>query len=111
MWFSPLKLYEYMAAGKAIVASRTGQIAEVIKHEVNGLLVEPGNVSDLAQAIICLLNDHDERKRLGINARRQAIEQHSWDTYIRRLEEFYFNALQPSALSGNNSLYSLEDSP
>ena len=44
LWFSPLKLYEYMAAGKAIVASRSGQIDEVLVDGCTGLLVEPGNV-------------------------------------------------------------------
>jgi glycosyltransferase involved in cell wall biosynthesis len=93
MWFSPLKLYEYMAAGKAIVASRAGQIAEVIRHEVNGLLVEPGNVAELAQTLIDLLNDPAKREQLGFNARRQAVEQHSWNTYIDRLEEVYSSVL------------------
>lgn len=93
MWFSPLKLYEYMAAGKAIVASRAGQIAEVIRHEVNGLLVEPGNVAELAQTLIALLNDPAKREQLGFNARRQAVEQHSWNTYIDRLEEVYSSVL------------------
>ena len=93
LWFSPLKLYEYMAAGKAIVSSRAGQIAEVIQDGHNGLLVESGNVTSLVQAIIKLLNDPVERERLGQNARQQAIEQHSWEQYIKRLEEIYLSVL------------------
>jgi glycosyltransferase involved in cell wall biosynthesis len=93
LWFSPLKLFEYMAAGKAIVASRAGQITELIQHGHNGLLVEPGNIVDLAQAIIKLLNDPAERKRLGHNARHQAMQQHSWSQYICRLEEVYLSAI------------------
>ena len=57
MWFSPLKLYEYMAAGKAIVASSAGQIKNVIRHDENGLLVTPGDVADLAQACLHLLQN------------------------------------------------------
>jgi len=93
LWFSPLKLYEYMAAGKAIVASRAGQIAEVIKHGYNGLLVEPGDVPELSTAIMWLLRNQEERDRLGRNARSQAVERHSWDQYIQRLEEIYRSVL------------------
>jgi glycosyltransferase involved in cell wall biosynthesis len=93
LWFSPLKLYEYMAAGKAIVASRDGQIAQVIRSGHNGLLVDPGDVGGLAQTMIHLIRDPSERDRLGGNARRQAIERHSWDRYIRRLEEIYSSVI------------------
>jgi glycosyltransferase involved in cell wall biosynthesis len=93
LWFSPLKLYEYMAAGKAIVASRSGQIADVIQDGENGRLVNPGDIDDLANVIIRLLNNPDEREWIGKNARQQAVEQHSWDRYIRRLEEIYHSVL------------------
>lgn len=93
LWFSPLKLYEYMAAGKAIVASRAGQIAEVIEDGRNGLLVEPGNVAALAEALICLLQNEAERRRLGQRAQQQAVQQHSWGRYIERLEEIYRSIL------------------
>lgn len=89
LWFSPLKLYEYMAAGKAIVASRAGQIAEVIQDGHNGLLVESGDVTGLAQAMIKLLKDPVQREQLGQNAREQAIRRHSWEQYVVRLEEIY----------------------
>jgi len=104
LWFSPLKLYEYMAAGKAIVASRSGQIADVIQDGENGRLVKPGEIDDLAKVIINLLNNPDEREWIGKNARQQAVEQHSWDRYIRRLEEIYQSVLtepfQSNTISG-----------
>lgn len=93
LWFSPLKLYEYMAAGKAIVASRSGQIADVIQDGENGRLVKPGEIDDLAKVIVRLLNNPDERDWIGKNARQQAVEQHSWERYIRRLEEIYHSVL------------------
>jgi starch synthase len=93
LWFSPLKLYEYMAAGKAIVASSAGQITEVIQDGYNGILVEPGNVDELAQAIINLFKDPTRRERLGQNARQQAVTQHSWEQYINRLEKIYESVL------------------
>lgn len=94
LWFSPLKLYEYMASGKAIVASRDGQITEVIQNGHNGLLVEAGNTAELAQATIKLFRDPAERTRLGHNARLQAVQQHSWEQYVKRLEEIYLSVLR-----------------
>lgn len=98
LWFSPLKMYEYMSAGKAIVASRAGQIAEVINHGENGFLVEPGDKDDLAKALLRLLKNPEEGARLGATARQQAIEHHSWAQYVRKLENIYFSALQEGAL-------------
>jgi glycosyltransferase involved in cell wall biosynthesis len=89
LWFSPLKLYEYMAAGKAIVASRAGQIAEILEDGTNGILVPPGDVAALGDAISRLIREPAERARLGQNARQQAAEQHSWKQYAARLVEIY----------------------
>ena len=97
LWFSPLKLYEYMAAGKAIVASASGQIAEVLQDGYTGLLFAPGDVEECAQAIIRLLKDPSELDRLGKNARHQAVEQHSWDGYIHRLEAIYQDAIEENS--------------
>lgn len=93
LWFSPLKLYEYMASGKAIVASDSGQISEVIIDGTNGILVEAGSTADLTAAIINLIDDIDKRINLGRNAQRQAKRQHSWDSYVNRLESVYSNVI------------------
>lgn len=93
MWFSPLKLYEYMAAGRAIVASSAGQIKNVIRHNENGLLVTPGDVADLADACLHLLQNEAERRRLGQNARHEAETEHAWSRQIERVERVYETAL------------------
>ncbi|MBK8268800.1 MAG: glycosyltransferase family 4 protein [Planctomycetes bacterium] len=51
-YFSPLKLYEYMAAGLCVIASRAGQIVELIEDGHNGLLATPGDVASLAEALL-----------------------------------------------------------
>ncbi|VAW31165.1 hypothetical protein MNBD_CHLOROFLEXI01-4663 [hydrothermal vent metagenome] len=94
MWFSPLKLYEYMAAGKAIVASAAGQIKHVIRHNENGLLVAPGDVTELAEACLHLIQNKDAQIRLGENARREAETEHAWSRQIERLEQVYDAALR-----------------
>ena len=96
MWFSPLKLYEYMAAGKAIVASSAGQIKNVIRHNKNGVLVTPGDVADLAQACLYLLQNESERIRLGANAQNEAETEHGWSRQIERLEQVYAAAMRRS---------------
>lgn len=90
---TPLKLFEYMAAGKAIVATALNEAAEVVQDGYNGLLVEPGNADRFAEIILTLLGDPAERLRLGHNARRQAVELYSWEEYTRRLEEIYVDVL------------------
>ena len=83
-----------MAAGKAIIAARTGQNAEVIEHGHTGLLYEPGNADDLTSALSKLMGDSELRRILGQNARREAVENHSWDNYAEKLERIYESALQ-----------------
>ena len=75
---SPTKLFEYLAMGKAIVASRLGQVGEVIIDGENGLLVEPGDADGLARSIETLAGDDDLRARLGAAARSSAIERFTW---------------------------------
>ncbi|HEY3477179.1 MAG TPA: glycosyltransferase family 4 protein [Anaerolineales bacterium] len=90
---TPLKLFEYMAAGKAIVATALNEAAEVIRDGHNGLLVKAGDVNGFAEAMLSLINDPTERGRLGQNARQQAVEQYSWEEYTRKLEEIYLDVL------------------
>lgn len=82
---SPTKLFEYMAAGRAIVASRLGQLAEVLDHERTALLVEPGNPDDLARAIERLVRDAGLRVGLAEAARKAAVDRHGWREHTRRI--------------------------
>ncbi len=76
---SPTKLFEYLAVGKPVIASRIGQLAEVIEHEQNGLLVEPGSANELAAALRRVYDDRAAAARLGANARRTVLERYTWD--------------------------------
>jgi glycosyltransferase involved in cell wall biosynthesis len=79
---SPTKLFEYMAMGKAIVASRLEQLAEVLEHDRTAWLVTPGDVNELAEAILRLGLDPAKREALGIAARHAAVESHSWSRNV-----------------------------
>jgi len=67
-YFSPLKVFEYMAAGRAVVASRIGQVAEVVVDGVTGLLYEPGDRAGLVNCIQRLQKDVLLRNKLGRKA-------------------------------------------
>jgi glycosyltransferase involved in cell wall biosynthesis len=78
-----------MAMGKGIVASRLGQIGEVLVDRETALLVEPGNVEELARAIIRLIESEELRTRLGLKAREVAEREHTWAHNARRVLEAY----------------------
>lgn len=82
---SPIKLFEYMAAGKAIVASRVAQIEQVLRDGETALLVEPENSQAMADALERLCADPELRLRLGQAARQEARERHSWDARLAAL--------------------------
>ena len=75
---SPTKLFEYLAMKKAVIASRLGQIADVITDGENGLLVSPNDRAALAAAINRLANDESLRWRLGKVARQTVLENFTW---------------------------------
>lgn len=81
---SPIKLFEYMALGRPIVASRLGQIGEILQDGVTAVLAEPGDPADIARGIARVLAMPDRGAAWGANARREALEEHTWD---RRAEQ------------------------
>jgi glycosyltransferase involved in cell wall biosynthesis len=85
---SPLKLFEYMAAGKAIVATNLPAIREVLTDEVNAVLVIPGDPGAIAAGIRRFLSDPALRARLGDRA-RDAVAEYSWDRRAERLEALF----------------------
>jgi glycosyltransferase involved in cell wall biosynthesis len=86
-YFSPLKLFEYMAAGRAIAASAVGQCADVIEHEHTGLLCQPGDAPALAAALLRLQRDTALRLRLGDAARNTVLQHHTWSAVAGRILE------------------------
>lgn len=77
-YFSPLKVFEYMAAGLPVVVTSAGQLNEIITDECNGLLCEAGDKTALVDALLCLKRDPALRARLGRAARRKVLTGHTW---------------------------------
>lgn len=77
-YFSPLKLFECMAAGRPTLAASIGQIAEIVDHEQTGLLYEPGSRVGLAEGMRRLLYDEELARTVGTAARRRILARHTW---------------------------------
>jgi glycosyltransferase involved in cell wall biosynthesis len=86
---SSMKVFEYMASGTAVVASAQGQIGEVIQDGVNGLLVPPGDHQALSNSLKILIGDSELRSRISRQARKDAVDNHSWEYHAARLEQVY----------------------
>lgn len=89
-----LSLMEAMACAKPVVATATGGIPELVRDDVEGLLVAPGDVSALARAIVRLLSDEAEARRMGL-AGLERVKSFSWDESTRTTLREYERALQP----------------
>jgi glycosyltransferase involved in cell wall biosynthesis len=86
-------LLEYMAAGRAIVATAVGGNVELVRHEENGLLVPAGDASALARQLDRLLNDKGVTLQLARKARQETVDQYGWPKAVRRIELFYRNII------------------
>ena len=84
---------EYMAMGKPVVGTKVNAIPEVIEDEVNGLLVEPNDAPQMAEAMMRLLENERLRQCFGEMGRQKVVEKFTLDSFARRTEEVYFSLL------------------
>ena len=83
----PLKLVEYMAMGKAIIAPDQPNIRELIRNSEIGLLIRQGDATGLTDAILLLTNNPDLRKCLGHRAAQEVRERRlTWEANAERIE-------------------------
>jgi len=88
-YFSPLKIFEYMAAGKPIVASRIGQVAEILEDGENALLVAPEDPKALASALRRLKSEPKLCELLGRQAQKTAEEKHTWKSRLKTVKGIF----------------------
>ena len=81
---SPIKLFEYMAAGRPIVATALPTVLEILKNGQNALLVEPGNAAVLSEALGKVLDDRELAKTLA-SASKAEVEIYTWENRARKL--------------------------
>jgi glycosyltransferase involved in cell wall biosynthesis len=83
--YSPLKLREYLACGRAVVAPRVGEVPRTVTEGDDALLYEPGDVGELADQLERLRSDPELRRRLGLAGRAWAVATSTWDVRLREL--------------------------
>lgn len=82
---SPTKLFEYMASGKAIVASNLDQMGQILSDNETALLTTPGNSDEIADCILRLANDSQLRQVLGKNAREEVVKEYTWNIHVKKI--------------------------
>jgi phosphatidylinositol alpha-1,6-mannosyltransferase len=80
---------EAAAAGKPVVATRVGGISDAVEDGKSGILVDPGDYTDLSQVVISLLKDHEASSSMGNYGRCRVTRQLDWDHVIRRYEKVF----------------------
>jgi glycosyltransferase involved in cell wall biosynthesis len=82
-YFSPLKLFEYLAVGLPVVAADIGEIPHCVRGGETGLLYPPGDAEALADALATLIADRERALALGRNGREHVLRHHTWSSNAR----------------------------
>jgi glycosyltransferase involved in cell wall biosynthesis len=85
----PAKLTEILRAGVPVVADSVGQLAEYIKPGVSGILCDPDDWQEMADRVVELLGDPEQRQLLGAAGREYMLSRFSWKNYGEKLANFY----------------------
>ncbi|AKB30439.1 glycosyltransferase (group I) [Methanosarcina siciliae T4/M] len=83
---SPLKLYEYMACGKPVIASAISGVADVLEASGGGIPVPPENPEALAEAISKLLENRESREKIGLKGLSYVTENYSWYSVAKQVD-------------------------
>lgn len=86
-YFSPLKIYEYFAAGLPVVASATGHLADIVAEGRTGHLVPPGDPAALVRALAGLAQDPAQARQMGRAGRDWVLANHTWAATAERVLE------------------------
>jgi glycosyltransferase involved in cell wall biosynthesis len=91
---SPLKLYEYMACGKPVVASDISGVSDVLEASEGGIPVLPESPDALAEGILKLLENPDLRTKLGSKGLSYVTENYSWYSVAKKVNEVCKSGLE-----------------
>lgn len=84
----PSKVQGYMAAGKPIIAALSGFAKDIINESQSGIGIEPGNVDDLADAMLQFINNYSEYKNCGKNSKEYYVNNFSKEKFMERLYSY-----------------------
>ena len=89
---SPLKIFEYMACGKPVITTDVGNLKNIIGRHECGLLVQPGDIDGMSQALMKLVKDPELSQKLGENGREAAVRHYSWGVISEKLLDVMYLA-------------------
>ena len=103
-WYenSPMVIYESFAMGKPLIGAKTGGITELIRHKVDGLLYEMGNVEELTECINYMITHKDKIPKFGQAGRKRVEDEFDPESHYQLISNIY-ESLIPE-LSTNGSL-------
>jgi len=101
----PLKLFLYLAAGRAIFAGASPDTAEILEHDKNAWLVSTGEVAEAEKQLRVLLSDTHRLERLGRACREQA-ERLTWDSRAAKIDAFVDECLAGDPIALENGTWS-----
>jgi len=81
----PVKVFEYLAMAKPVIATNLKGVSQIVKHEGNGLLIEPDDPEAMAKAILRIYQDEKLREKLRRNARKSVL-QYDWDIINEKID-------------------------
>jgi len=85
----PNKLFDYMAYGIPVIASNFVEISKIVREAKCGLLVDPTDILEIADAMVYLLKHPREAKEMGLNGKKAVLEKYNWEIEERKLVNFY----------------------
>lgn len=85
----PIKVLEYMAAGRPLLASNIPIVRELVREDMDALLFSPNDPDDLARQTLALLNDLELSKRLARSASERALSKFTWHESQKKLGKVY----------------------
>jgi glycosyltransferase involved in cell wall biosynthesis len=85
----PTKIFEYMAAGLPVVSSDLPSQRQIIEESEGGLLAQPEDAQSFVRAILTLVADREQARRLGQNGQRALLTSYSWESQMPKLLDFY----------------------
>jgi glycosyltransferase involved in cell wall biosynthesis len=92
MWYSPLKIFEYMSMGKPVICPDIGMLSKYIENA--GLKYTEGDIEELSQHIIRLFNDENLSTTLGRNGRRKIETEYNWKIQAEKTVAIYTDILK-----------------
>lgn len=86
-YYTPLKIFEFMACSKPVVTSNIGNLKEIIKDGETGVLAREGSVESFVEAIRMLIENREKREEIGLKARVEVEKKYTWNKFGEFLEK------------------------